>query len=389
MNPRRLAVLVVGLLLTVTVAFLARGKEGVARVYYIAADTVTWDMAPSGRNQITGQPFNAVEKMFAETGPHYIGSRLKKAIYREYTDSTFRQLKSRPAEWQHLGILGPLIRAEVGDTIRVVFRNNTGLTLSMHPHGVFYTKDSEGAGYADGTSGHDKSDDGVLPGQMHTYVWPVPERAGPSEHEGSTAFWMYHSHVDEIRDVNTGLLGPIIITRRGMARADGSPKDVDREIITTFYEFDEGYSWFVRENIDRNATRPREVQVAINPFGGQAIISSTPPGLPDFGSYFRETINGFFYGNTPALTMQQGQKVRWYVMATTNFEIHAPHWHGNVVTINSMRTDVAQLLPMGMLVADMQPDNAGQWLFHCHVADHLRMGMQATYTVAPTTVAMK
>ena len=46
-----------------------------------------------------------------------------------------------------------------------------------------------------------------------------------------------------------------------------------------------------------------------------------------------------------------------------------------------MRTDVGVLLPMGMLVADMVPDNPGTWFFHCHVANHLRMGMQATYTV--------
>jgi FtsP/CotA-like multicopper oxidase with cupredoxin domain len=58
-----------------------------------------------------------------------------------------------------------------------------------------------------------------------------------------------------------------------------------------------------------------------------------------------------------------------------------PHWHGNVVTANQMRTDVGLLLPMGMLVADMVPDNPGQWFFHCHVSDHMRMGMQALYTV--------
>ncbi|HEX6558423.1 MAG TPA: multicopper oxidase domain-containing protein [Longimicrobiales bacterium] len=389
MNRRWLAVFFV-FAVVVTAAFFARAGAGggQTRTYYVAADTITWDMAPSGRNGISGQPFNAVEKMFAEPGPHYIGHTLKKAVFREYTDSTFRQLKPRPAEWQHLGILGPLLRAEVGDTIRVVFRNHTGLHVSMHPHGVFYKKDSEGAPYADGTGTAEKGDDGVAPGGSYTYVWPVPERAGPTEHEGSTAFWMYHSHVDEIRDVNSGLLGPMVITRKGMARADGSPKDIDREIIATLYEFDENYSWFVQENIARHATRPKEVTMAIGPFGNQSVVSNSG-GLPDFGAFFRETINGFYYGNTPGMTMQEGQKVRWYVMATTNFEIHAPHWHGNVVTINSMRTDVAALLPMGMLIADMKPDNAGQWLFHCHVADHLRMGMQAMYTVAPVAVAAR
>jgi hephaestin len=79
--------------------------------------------------------------------------------------------------------------------------------------------------------------------------------------------------------------------------------------------------------------------------------------------------------------MKAGARVRWYLMGSTNFEFHAPHWHGNVVTANHMRTDVGALLPMGMLVADMVPDNPGRWLFHCHVSDHMRMGMQALYTV--------
>ena len=75
--------------------------------------------------------------------------------------------------------------------------------------------------------------------------------------------------------------------------------------------------------------------------------------------------------------------MRWYLMASTNFEIHAPHWHGNTVLAEHMRTDVASLLPMGMVVADMVPDNPGRWLFHCHVAPHLLMGMEATYEVLP------
>ena len=45
-------------------------------------------------------------------------------------------------------------RAEVGDVIRVHFVNRlSSLAVSMHPHGVAYRKSSEGAPYADGTSG--------------------------------------------------------------------------------------------------------------------------------------------------------------------------------------------------------------------------------------------
>lgn len=43
-----------------------------------------------------------------------------------------------------------MIRAEVGDTIQVVFYNRASKPFSMQPHGVFYEKDYEGTVYNDG-----------------------------------------------------------------------------------------------------------------------------------------------------------------------------------------------------------------------------------------------
>src|SRR5229473_1329464 len=214
------------------------GSTGQTRTYYIAADEVTWDYAPGSMNQITGQPFGKPESLWVAKGPHRIGKVLKKALYREYADATFTRLKPRPKEWEHLGFLGPLLRAEVGDTIQVVFKNNLRFPVSMHPHGVFYQKDSEGAPYQDG-SGDESKKGTVPPGGTHTYIWPVPERAGPGHGDMSSVLWMYHSHINEIADVNAGLVGPMIITARGMAKADGTPKDVDRELVVAFAEIGE------------------------------------------------------------------------------------------------------------------------------------------------------
>jgi FtsP/CotA-like multicopper oxidase with cupredoxin domain len=357
-------------------------STGQTRTYYIAADEVTWDYAPGGINQITGQPFGDAESLWVASGPHRIGKMLKKAVYREYTDATFTRLKPRPKEWEHLGFLGPLLRAEVGDTIQVVFKNNLRFPVSMHPHGVFYQKDSEGAPYQDGSGGEGKKGT-VPPGGTHTYTWPVPERAGPGHGDMGSVLWMYHSHVNEIADVNAGLVGPMIITARGMARADGTPKDVDRELVVAFAEIGETESPYIQENIQRYMGDPKSVNVVSDPFGVPMMATSDPTAPGDFA--LRESLNGFLFGTLPGLTMKVGQRVRWYLMATSNFELHAPHWHGNTVVIQHMRTDVATLLTMGMLVADMVPDNPGTWLFHCHVAPHLRGGMQALYTVEAKT----
>jgi FtsP/CotA-like multicopper oxidase with cupredoxin domain len=113
------------------------------------------------------------------TGPGRIGSTYLKCLCRESTDATFTQLKRRTGNDASLGLLGPVIRAMVGDTIIVQYRNGCHIPTSMHPHGVFYDKSSEGAPYNDATTGKDKADDAVPPNGQHTYLWKVPLRAGP------------------------------------------------------------------------------------------------------------------------------------------------------------------------------------------------------------------
>jgi FtsP/CotA-like multicopper oxidase with cupredoxin domain len=336
------------------------------RTYYLAADEVAWDYAPKRRNMITGTRFGATENTFVARGDRRIGSVYRKALYREYTDATFKHRSARPANWAHLGLLGPTLHAEVGDTIRVVFRNNTRHPASIHPHGVLYDKSSEGALYADGTSGAAKRDDAVPPGGTHVYTWEVPERAGPGDHDPSSVAWMYHGHVDEVTDTYSGLMGTIVVTRAGQARPDGTPNDVDRELVETFWVLDENQSRYLRENVRRYAGNPQAVRTDDDEFVESNLMHS---------------INGYVYGNGPPVRLHRGERVRWYVMAMgTEVDLHTPHWHGNTVS-TPMRSDVVSLLPGTMVTADMQPDNPGRWLFHCHVADHVTAGMQALYDV--------
>ena len=37
--------------------------------------------------------------------------------------------------------------------------------------------------------------------------------------------------------------------------------------------------------------------------------------------------------------------------------------------------------PAQIVTADMVPDKVGTWMFHCHVDDHMKGGMQALYRV--------
>jgi manganese oxidase len=353
------------------------------RTYYIAADEVNWNYCPMGLNETMGRPFDAYERTFTQRTPHRIGCVYRKAIYREYTDGSFRRLKPRPADQRYLGILGPIIHAEVGDVIKVVFRNNASHPYSMHPHGVFYDHASEGVKYNDGARG---SGGEVAPGHTYVYTWYVPERAGPGPNDPSSIVWLYHSHVNDQRDVDSGLVGAIIVTARGMAKPDGTPKDVDREFVADFEMFDENQSWYLDKNIARYAPAVSKVERS------EEIPIDTDNRFSLIGTAFADsnqkyTINGYIYGNGPRMVMREGEHVRWYLIDMGNgINFHTPHWHGNTVLTNKQRTDVIALSPAQMVTADMVPDNPGTWLFHCHVADHMRAGMSALYQVLPASL---
>jgi FtsP/CotA-like multicopper oxidase with cupredoxin domain len=355
---------VVVLLVTGCAVGASTGVSRQTRAYYIAADEVAWNYAPAGTNMITGQPFDATANKFVQSRPDRVGSIYTKCLYHGYTDATFTHPLQRPADEQYLGLLGPVIRAQVGDTITVMFRNNCSFPASIHPHGVFYAKKDEGAPSDDGRSGPDKVGDAVAPQQQYIYTWQVPERAGPGPMDGSSVMWMYHSHTDEVLDTYSGLMGPMEITARGKARPDGSPDDVDRDIFAVFSVMNENTTHYLE---------------------AQRTKLAKPPAADD--ADFQESnkmhsINGYVYGNGPLMTLHQGQRVRWYVMSMGNeVDLHTPHWHGNTVTAAGMRTDTVSLLPATMVTTDMVPDNPGIWQFHCHVSDHIVAGMLARYQV--------
>ena len=154
------------------------------REYYVAAEEVTWDFAPSGRNVMHGR-----EGASGIPAPWTGNTRKRKVRYIEYTDGTFTTRKPQP-EW--LGVLGPVIRAEVGDKIRVHFLNRAKAPFGMHPHGLRYTKEHEGAHYRPAGAGA-----AIAPGQRFTYEWTADEGSGPGPADPSSVVWWYHSHIDE------------------------------------------------------------------------------------------------------------------------------------------------------------------------------------------------
>jgi len=333
------------------------------RHYYIAAEPELWNFVPEGQDAVCGKPFPTTL---------LLNRTAWKVRYVQYADPEFT---ARVLPTERLGILGPVLRGTTGEYLAVTVVNHSWRPISMHPHGVHYDKDSEGSFYKP-NPGLGAS---IAPGAKFTYVWHLDEASGPRPEEPSSKAWLYHSHVAGDEDINLGLFGFLIVTDPARARSDGTPRDVDREMAAVFNIFDESnFSDSEGEEADE-----RPVNAPTGP------VQRTWAEIQQFTEEGeRHTINGRTFGNLAGLEMNQGEHVRWYLFGLgSEKDFHTAHWHGQrVLEDNRRRTDVVELLPASMKIADMLADNPGSWLLHCHVADHMEEGMYAKFVVHPADV---
>ncbi|XP_049560539.1 hephaestin isoform X4 [Orcinus orca] len=351
-----------------------RLTDGATRVYYLGIQDVQWNYAPKGRNVITNQPLDSdtVASNFLKSDKNRIGSSYKKTIYKEYRDGSYMDEMVQPA-W--LGFLGPVLKAEVGDIILIHLKNFATRPYTIHPHGVFYEKDSEGSLYPDGSSGWLKADDSVPPGGSHIYNWTIPEGHAPTDADPACLTWIYHSHVDAPRDIATGLIGPLITCKRGTLDGNFPPQrqDVDNDFFLLFSVIDENLSWHINENIATYCSDPASVDIEDETFQE---------------SNRMHAINGFVFGNLPDLSMCAQKRVAWHLFGMGNeVDVHTAFFHGQMLTIRGHRTDVAHIFPATFVTAEMVPREPGTWLISCQVNSHLQDGMQALYKIKSCSMA--
>ncbi|XP_075719753.1 ceruloplasmin-like [Rhinoderma darwinii] len=342
---------------------------GKNRTYYIGIKEINWDYAPSGVNLISGKSIADDEhaSIFLQSSSTKIGRVYKKAVYFQYTNDSCTEEIQKP-DW--LGYLGPIMTAEVGDTLIVHLYNFASRPYSLHPHGVQYTKENEGALYPDNTSGAQKKDDSVLPGKSNTYLWDAVIDQGPSVMDDNCVTRIYHSHVETIRDVYSGLVGPLIICKKGVLDKKEKKKQQQKEFTLMFSVVDENLSWYLDENINTYCTDPGSVNKD-----------------EDFEeSNTMHSINGYMYGNLPGLSMCDNSQVTWYMFGIGNeVDIHSVYFHGQVLTHQHYREDTLNLFSASMIQSTMSPENPGKWLLSCQVNDHLEGGMYAIFEVGNCT----
>ena len=291
-------------LLCTGAAAIAAAPAASAKVrdYWVATTPApTWNIVPNQRDAITGTTFAPADTLQPTV------------VYRRYTRGWKRPLPGT-------GIPGPLIKARVGDRIRVHFKNLDTLWKqphSMHFHGVDYRPESDGA-YIPGYSGPGGS---VAPGKQFTYRLTVDP--------GSAGAWPYHDHSPSMSEsIEGGIYGMLSIVGRKERRAD------------------------------------REFTVVLAPMGR-----------------FQTIAGRAFVGNTPVFRARAGETVQWNVMAMGS-EFHTFHVHGHKWRENGVGRDTRTIGPAESFRIRWREDAPGTWLYHCHVEDHMGAGMIGTYRVA-------
>ena len=253
-RPRRALLAALGLALLL---FPASGSARTVDVW-IAAVPVTWDVVPNGRDAIDGTHVHQA----ADRLPHGRLPRLHAAT------GAGRCRTCAHVVADNDGIPGPLIKAQVGDEIRVHFKNlDTEFKRphSMHFHGVRYAPGSDGA-FIPGFSGPRRQ-------RQARPVVHVPPLRRPAE-------------------------------RRRLAVSRPQP---------------------VHARVDRG----RAVRHALDPRQGRGAGPTASSSSPSRRIHGFETINGrAFVGNTPIMRAKVGETVQWDVM-TLGDEFHTFHVHGH------------------------------------------------------------
>jgi FtsP/CotA-like multicopper oxidase with cupredoxin domain len=285
---------------------------GRAREYWLQARAVTWNFAPTGRDEWMDHPIPG------------------RRTFTGYAYQLFAPGFAKPL--LPPSIPGPTLEAETGDTIVVHFRNGDrrfNQAVTVHPHGVRYTPDYDGAYYGDLT----RAGGFVAPGEEFTYTWDCPP--------GSAGVWPYHDHGPN-HTLNTfrGLFGAVVVRPRG----EPAP-DVEHVLF----------------------------------------LHSFPPQVTGGIPRLIQCVNGrTAAGNTPTIRAKVGQDVAIHVIGGDGnfhtFHIHGHRWKD---PRGGGHTDCPTVGPNETITARFTEDNPGRWLYHCHVFNHQDAGMAGWYLVDP------
>ncbi|EMP39132.1 Coagulation factor VIII, partial [Chelonia mydas] len=333
-------------------------QEPVTWIHYIAAEEVDWDYAPIMPTYLD----RSYTSQFLEAGPQRIGSKYKKVMFVEYGDGTFKNRKV--SDQRDTGLLGPVLKGEVGDQFTIVFKNLASRPYNIYPHGL-----TSISSYHPVKSSEDKDvkDIPIEPGQSFKYSWKVTTEDGPTGSDPRCLTHFYYSSINPVRDMASGLIGPLLICSKESMDQRGNQMMSDETRFVLFSVFDENHSWYLEENIQRFCTDAATVN----------------PQDPEFyASNVMHSINGYVFDNLH-LKLCLHQVVYWYVLSVgAQTDFLSVFFSGNTFKHNMVFKDTLTLFPLSGETVFMSMEKPGVWMLACLNPDFRDRGMWAKFTVS-------
>lgn len=231
--------------------------------------------------------------------------------------------------WGYNGrVHGPTIEAVEGDLVRIYVTNRLPAPTTVHWHGFILPSGMDGVGGLNQKA--------IQPGETFKYEFPLVQHGT----------FMYHSHHDEMTQMQLGMMGLFIVHPK---EPEANPPDRDYAIMLSEWEIEVG------------AMRP------------------DPNEMTDFNIF---TMNGRAFPGTQSLVAKTGERVRIRIGNLSSMSHHAIHLHGHYFLVTETDggripeagrwPETTVIVPTGSTrTIEVGPVYAGDWAMHCHMLHHV------------------
>jgi hypothetical protein len=234
--------------------------------------------------------------------------------------------------WGYNGrVHGPTIEAVEGDRVRIYVTNRLAGATSVHWHGLLLPSGMDGVGGV--------SQKAIQPGETFNYEFTLKQHGT----------LMYHSHHDEMTQMQLGMMGLFIIHAK-----DPKIRAPDRDYAILLSEW----------KIEVGARRPDPIE------------------MTDFNVF---TMNGRSFPGTAPLLAKVGERVRLRIGNLSTMSHHSIHLHGHHFKV--VETDGGEIpeagqwpettviVPTGSTRTIEFTAVEGDWVMHCHMLHHVMTQM--------------
>ena len=235
--------------------------------------------------------------------------------------------------WGYNGrVHGPTLEAVEGDRVRFYVTNRLSAPTTVHWHGLLLPSGMDGVGGV--------SQKSIQPGETFKYEFTLRQHGT----------FMYHSHHDEMTQMQLGMMGLFIVHPKN---ARTPPPDRDYAMLLSEWKIEVG------------ARRPDSME------------------MTDFNVF---TMNGRSFPGTAPLLAKVGDRVRIRIGNLSTMSHHAIHLHGYYFKV--VATDGGEIpeagqwpettvhMPTGSTrTIEFVANEPGDWVMHCHMLHHVMTQM--------------